>query len=110
MYYARMAGTLFPLDWHMRGASARLISSVAIMTENEAWGQAAIAELKHALETDYTAGDMLIRLIALDLATGNNTEAQLYYNQFKRVAKASPLIQLVAQAHQEASSPVAGKP
>ena len=107
--HMRAAALYEPFDWRIRGASGRIAGEIALRTDNKGWKEAARIELKAALEKDYTAADLLHRLITIDLQLGHNVEAQHYYDQFKRVAKASPLIKLV-ETHQQASAAVAGDP
>ena len=106
----REAARLDPFDWRKRNASANLLGIIAIKSADPAWQNAALPELRLALQTDYTSADMLFKVIAIDMAKENYAEAQQYYNQFKRVARASPLIQLVAQSHQQGRPAVTAIP
>jgi hypothetical protein len=92
----------------MRGASARFIFAIA--NSNPGWQEAARVELIHALHVDYTAADMIISLVSIDLMLGRIDEAQAYYSQFKLAAKSSPLIKLVEQNRQQSRPAVAAHP
>jgi hypothetical protein len=46
----------------------------------------------------------------VDLALKDFKEANLYYAQLKKIDRKSPIHELVAQSHQQGSSPVAAKP
>ena len=90
--------------------AARLISMIALASDNIEWKKAAIPELTVALNTDITASDLLMRLILIDLSLNRNEQAQFYYDRFKLVARRSPLIELVAKSHQQGSRAVAADP
>lgn len=106
----RLAAKLDPFDWRIRGASARKLSSIALTTDDKDWMIAARPELLHALQNDHSSPDLLAKLIDIDLALGNTTEAQFYYNRFKRVARASPIIKFVNDLHEKADIAVTAKP
>jgi hypothetical protein len=95
----RESARLFPFDRRFRTASASLLGNQAIQAKQPAYTIAAIPEMKMAIETDPTSADILAMLVASDLAMGQTEEAQHYYDQFKRVAKRSPLIEMVKEAH-----------
>lgn len=91
----RHAANLFPLERRFRTASALLLGNLAIQQGSDEWKAAAVSELKMALDRDPTQADLLAMLIAFDLSLDRTAEAQTYYDQFKRVAKTSPLIDMV---------------
>lgn len=81
------------------------MTGIVLNNQDIGWKRAARAEIIVALRTDYSSADLLAQLIAIDLALGLEAEAQLYYDQFKRVAKASPLIQFVKDLHERQPPP-----
>ena len=97
----RNAARFDPFDWQMRSASARAIFDYAMQSNDRSWQQAALNEINVALLTDYTDGDLLKRAMILNWTLGNNQEAAIDFAQFKRVSKASPLIELVEKTHHE---------
>ena len=86
------------------------MAEIALSNKDPEWEAAARSELLIALQTDFSSADLLAKLITVDLDLKNDTEAQHYYDQFKRVAKASPLIQLVAHSHQQGRPAVTAPP
>lgn len=98
--HLRESAKLFPLDRRFRTASASLLGNNAIQSSDPTYKIVAIPEMKYALRTDPTAADIIAMLVACDLAMGQTEEAQVYYNQFKYVAKKSPLLDMVRGSHE----------
>lgn len=96
--HLRESAKWFPLDRRFRTASASLLGNQAIQSTDPTYKTVAIPELKYALRTDPTSADLLAMLVAGELAMGQTEEAQVYYNQFKFVAKKSPLLDMVKAA------------
>ena len=71
------------------------MGNLGVQIDNKDLKRIAVPEMKAALVNDPTSADILAMLVACDLNLDRDTEAQLYYDQFKRVAKMSPLIQMV---------------
>lgn len=94
----RLAAILNPFDHDTRQAGARRYAAIAMQFNDKGLMQGARAELIEALRTDYSSADMLIKLVMIDLALDEISEAQHYYTQFKQVAKRSPFIKLVNDA------------
>ena len=91
----RRSAHIFPLDRRFRTSSASFLANAAMQQSDPAWQRIAIPEIRHALQADPTQADILAMLVACDLNLDRVAEAQVYYDQFKRVAKMSPLIQMV---------------
>jgi len=106
----RLAAQYNPLDYQNRIASANAISNFALSYNDLTWLNAAKIENGHAILYDPTSADLLQKAILVDLALKDFKEAQLYYNQFKKVDRKSPINELVAKAHQQGRTPVAAKP
>lgn len=87
-----------------------MIAVFALNNNSKDWMQAARPELIKAIETDYSSADLLIKLIAIDLKLEIFQEAQFVYEQFKRVDRKSPLIQLVNNHHQQQAAPSPANP
>jgi hypothetical protein len=98
----RKSAALFPLDHRFRLASALAIGSYAAASPSDDWKLAAIPELRLALARDPTAADVLAMLIKFEMDLGLTNQAQQDFNQFKRVAVKSPLIEFVESLHKEA--------
>jgi hypothetical protein len=97
--HLRESAKWFPLDRRFRTASASLLGNQAIQQKDPQFKIVAIPELKYALQTDPTSADLLAMLVASELAMGQTEEAQVYYNQFRYVAKKSPLLDMVKNAN-----------
>jgi hypothetical protein len=91
----RNSAQLFPLDRRYRIASALLIANIAVQIKEDNWKRFAIPEVRKALMTDPTSADLLAMLIMCELALGQNADAQADFDQFKHVAKISPLIAML---------------
>lgn len=89
----------------MRGAAARRISQIAMLTDSAEWKAAAIPELRLALQIDYTSADLLARLIDFELNADQVEQAQAHFDKFRRIAKASPLIAFVKNLHERQPPP-----
>ncbi len=74
---------------------------VGLTSDNKQWLEAARPELIAALNVDFSTADLLLKLIAVDLKLNNTTEAQSFYEQFKRVNPKSPLIKLVDENNRQ---------
>lgn len=90
----RQSAILFPFERRYRIASAILLGNLAL-AQNLEWKRVAAIELRAALTKDPTSADLLAMVVAFDLALDRTAEAQAYYDQFKRVAKKSPLLDMV---------------
>jgi hypothetical protein len=88
-----------PFDADHRGASARVLAAAALQSGNETWLNFARLECIAALQTDFSAADILLKLIAVDLKLNRFQEAQFMYDQFKRVDARSPVIKFVEEQH-----------
>ena len=97
----RIAAKLNPFDHNSRTAGANLIAVAALLSHDPAWIDAAKNEISYRIETDSTDATLLLKGVMLNLETGDDKRAQIYFDQFKRVARASPLIELVEKAHQK---------
>ncbi len=106
----RLAAAFNPFDPQDRAASARIIAIFALTNQSKEWMEAARPELIKAIQTDYSSADLLIKLIAIDLKLEHTQEAQFVYEQFKRVDRKSPLIQLVNNHHQQQAAPSPANP
>lgn len=93
----RKAGSIFPLNYQFRKASAIALSNIALHEENPLWKQAALDELLEALRVDPLSPDLLTPAITFELDLGRDADAKKHYAVFKRVAKASPLNGLVGK-------------
>ncbi len=97
----RRAAKLFPLERRFRIASANQLANFALQAEkNDTLLEIAASEIKYRLTTDPTQADLLAMLVQIELTLNHDAEAQLYYDQFKRVAKKSPLLDLVKHSHE----------
>ena len=105
----RWAAAFDPFDFNKRGASANFMAIVALRSKDYYWLKAAQTELSDALRVDYTDANLLQHAIAVSLFLHDDKQAQIYYDQFKRVNKGSPLLALVRQ-HQQGSRAVAADP
>lgn len=94
----RHSAELFPLDRRFRTASALFLANLAVSRDNEQLKKIAIPEIKVALQTDPTQADLLAILITCELELKLDKDAQGHFEQFKRVAKKSPLIEMVSTA------------
>lgn len=83
---------MFPWEHRFRTAAGILVANAGIQTKELSVKAALIPAVKQALISDPTQADLLAMLIDMDIAIGNQPEAQFYLNQFKRVAKKSALI------------------
>ena len=99
--FSRAAGKFNPFDPLDRGASARQLSIIALQQEDKGWLNAARSEVIYALKTDYSAADLLLKLVAIDLKLGDDKEAQTVFEQFKRVNPSSPIIKLVEEQNRQ---------
>lgn len=107
---ARWTAWLNPFDAQDRGLAARLTSAIALQTNDRQWLDIARYECIRALHTDYSAADILLRLVTVDARLGRKEEAQFIYQQFKRVDAKSPVISYVEKSHVQAGAAVTGKP
>jgi hypothetical protein len=97
----RVAGKFNPFDQQARGASARVLAATVLQQTNDKfWLEAARTELINALKVDYSAADMLLKLIVIDLKLDRIEEANFMYEQFKRVDPKSPVIAEIEKARQ----------
>ena len=101
----RAAKSLNPFEPRIRTGPGRMMGLIAVAENNKQWYEAALPELELALQTDYTDPAVLIKLIQIEMALGHTEQAQRYYDQFKRVDRASPLIKFVGQLHEQGSLP-----
>ena len=108
--YLRLSARLDPFDADHRSASARVMGAASLQVGNESWLEAARLECIAALQTDFSAADILLKLVAIDLKLNRVTEAQFMYDQFKRVDAKSPVIAYVEKLHVQAGDAVTGKP
>lgn len=96
----RTAAKLNPFDYQKRGASARVLSMVALQSADLNWKHAAIPELLFALKEDHTSPDLMQKLIMLDLQLGDQQslqQASAIFEKFSKVARASPFLGIVGQ-------------
>jgi len=108
--YLRKAGTLSPFDPQNRGAAARMLSIFAMKSEDRQWLEAARAECIVELQTDYSMADILLKLYVIDLKLNLTQEAQVVFDQFKRVDPKSPLIALVENSTNKPVMPLPANP
>jgi hypothetical protein len=101
----RKAAALFPFDHRYRIGSSLFLGNVAVQVDNDQVKEIAVGEMKHALITDPTSADILGLLVACELVLHKDADAQMHYDQFKRVAKMSPLMDMIKQAKQEHLKP-----
>ena len=106
----RNAAKYNPFDQQDRNASARWLAILALQNQTPELLEGARAELVYAIKIDYSAADLLLKLMAIDLTLGRDPEAQFFYDQFKRVNSGSPVIKLVEQAHQKQAAPSPANP
>ena len=101
----RRARELNPFESATRTGSARLMSVAALnlkdTKDGKDWLNAARAELLQAIQVDYSMADLLIKLVAVDLALDNVSEAQFIFDQFKRVDPISPVVKLVEENNRQ---------
>lgn len=72
------------------------LASIAISNPQEPrWKEAAVPELELALKDDPTGADLLAPLVTFELDMGRDDAAKEHYRQFHKVAKQSPLNNLV---------------
>ena len=106
IYNMRQAARFNSLSPENRGASARILAIVGLTQEDLGWAHAARAELMVAVQRDFSAADLLLKLVAIDLKLKEFQEAKFVYEQFKRVDPKSPIIKLVdEQIRQQAAAP-----
>jgi hypothetical protein len=101
----RLANQFYPLDWRNRLASAGLISNLALASNDQGWLNAAQIENRKALVTDATDATLIQKAILIDLAFHDDKEAEVYYQQLKRIDRKSPIHELVANSHQQQAEP-----
>lgn len=95
----RQARRWFPLYHAFREDSAQVLGALALQHDQEPHlKEVALAELFAALRDDPTAADLLVPAISLELALNRDADAKALYAQFKRVAKSSPLNQIVEKS------------
>lgn len=92
----KLGAKLFPLERRFRTAPAKVLGNIVLQASPE-WKLAALPELKAALDTDPTQADLLAMIVSIDLSLDRTEEAQAYYDQFKLVAKSSPLNGMVGK-------------
>jgi hypothetical protein len=85
----RLARRYNPLELTNRIASASAISDFALKSQDTGWLKAAQIENRMALQTDDTNAEVLEKAILVDLALHADSEAQVYYRQFKRIDRKS---------------------
>lgn len=94
-YYADQAARFYPFDRRYRQGPARiLVAHSNAMGNPPGLAGAAIREIDKIIKIDHSAADLLAYEIALKLTFGTpemDNSAKETYQQFKRVARASPL-------------------
>ena len=101
----RLAAKFDPFEVDKRIASANLLSDFALNSKDENWLKAAQIENRATLHIDPTNSEVLQKAILVDLELTDDTEAEIYYQQFKRIDRKSPMHELVAKAHQKRAAP-----
>lgn len=101
----RWARVLNPFDAQDRGGSCRVSAAYALQTNERGYWEFSRAECLRALQVDFSAADILLKTVALDLKLDNLAEAQFLYDQFKRADASSPVIKYVEQHHVKAAAP-----
>lgn len=72
------------------------LTTLALMPDADPrWKEAALTELEPELLDDPTSAAILAPTITFELDTGHEAEAKAHYQMFKRVAKSSPLNDLI---------------